>query len=139
MVHVILTVLRVPMARKYGCPALAIWRRSVHTFVSIVHATVKGMSLHTALSSADSAVAKPAGMLWELVIETLETALFADVAQPAELSADEKESDAGTDITLARCPLYYLPLRWRNHLANLPSLMACCSPLLLFGVQFCNS
>jgi hypothetical protein len=49
----ILEVLAVPMTQKYGCPMVALWRRGVHTFVSVVHAAVRGGSLHASLKSAD--------------------------------------------------------------------------------------
>ena len=97
---VILDVLKVPMARKYACPMLSLWRRSVHTFVSVVTAAVRGGNLHEALASRDDAVAKSANALCGQIVAVLDAALFTEVQQPAELSAEERESDAALDVEL---------------------------------------
>ena len=97
---VILDVLKVPMARKYSCPLLSLWRRSVHTFVSVVTAAVRGGNLHKALASGDHAVAKSAKALCGQIVAVLDAALFTEVQQPAELSAEERESDAALDVEL---------------------------------------
>lgn len=96
----ILTVLGIPMTRKYNCPATSLWRRSVNTFVSVVHTTVSGASLHASLTSADAQVAAIGDDLWRKIIEVLESALFTDVPAPVELSAKERQADAALDIEL---------------------------------------
>jgi hypothetical protein len=96
----ILTVLGIPMTRKYNCPATSLWRRSVNTFVSVVHTTVSGASLHASLTSADAQVVAIGDDLWRKIIEVLELALFTDVPAPVELSAKERQADAALDIEL---------------------------------------
>jgi hypothetical protein len=76
--HAIAT-LRVPMIKKYSCPAPALWRRAVLTFVSIVHAAVSGATLHSSLSSSDAAVVTRTEAVWDAIIRTLEDALFSYV------------------------------------------------------------
>jgi hypothetical protein len=100
VVLVILDVLKVPMSRKYLCPLLSLWRRGVHTFVSIVTAAVRGGELHASLASTDPAAASIAKALCGHIVAVLDSALFSEVQQPAELSAEEREADAALDVEL---------------------------------------
>lgn len=101
---VVLDVLKVPMTRKYGCPMLSLWRRGVHTFmsvfVSVVTAAVRGGNLNMMLASGDNTVSIPAKALCGQNVAVLDAALFTEVQPPAELSAEERESDAGLDVEL---------------------------------------
>eukprot|EP00040_Diaphanoeca_grandis_P018250 m.95863 g.95863 ORF g.95863 m.95863 type:complete len:1511 (+) comp26850_c1_seq1:214-4746(+) len=96
----ILTVLSIPMTRKYDCPSTLLWRRAVGTFVSVVHTSVSGTSLHASLKSPDAAIAERTQALWQKIVQVLESALFTDVPPPAELSSDEREADAALDVEL---------------------------------------
>lgn len=95
-----MTVLGEPMKKKYNCPAPTLWHRAVGTFVSVVHAVVGGGQLHAALADPDKKVRDRAGEVWDNIILTIQEALFSDVPPPAELSADERSSDAKLDVEL---------------------------------------
>lgn len=88
------------MTRKYTCPSIALWRHAVHTFVSVVHATVSGVGLHAALLSNDTAVVTRAQRVWDAILRVLESALFAEAVPPAELSREERDADAALDVEL---------------------------------------
>jgi hypothetical protein len=93
-------VLRIPMVLKYKCPAPTLWRRAVLTFVSVVHAVVSGARLHATVADPDEAVRERTTRVWDTIIHVLEDALFSVVPAPAELSAEERSSDAALDVEL---------------------------------------
>ena len=89
------------MKRKYQCPLVDLWRRSIAAFLALVNCTVHALSIHFAAGDAGAAQdATALDAFWDTALEAIEGCLYQSSQASTDVSDDERRSDDLLQIQL---------------------------------------